>query len=738
LKAKIPAETDSFLLATLQLRKILEPTTRAELEELLHHLPKSADEFYRDVMDEIMDQPSVRSRLALQTFVWLCESARSLRVQELRHALAIREHKTTMDERDLPSLQTIQTVCKQMVSVDRLGQRIALLHPTFREFLNRNQERYFPDVMTQLAKAVITYLQYDELKSGPSESLEEFKWRLGKMPFLPYVAQYWGHYLVAAYRNQEVRESTLSILRSQPLLDTLSQFYVTAKSHRLFPDRFKDAPKNVNGLHMAGVFGLADAARTLISANPGLVAARDSWKRTPLHIAATNGQYAVAKLLLDHKAPTNAQDRNRKTPLHEAAASGHEDIVCLLLGERADPTVKDEEGLTALDQAAAGGQVEVVGKLLEATKECPMEKASAVRKAAEKGQSQMVEVLLDQGVTPDASILNSAAGAGIQETVSTLLERGLDPNAQDEQGRTALHAAASAGNTQIVEQLLESGASLCVSDEQDKTPLFFAVGSGDENMVRRLVDEGADIDARTTTGETALFHAAATGQIGIVKLLLSFGAAVNTIQKPISDQVHTGLDSPCGQYYTPLHAAAAEGHRQIVESLISCGAEIELEDARGLRPIHLAAENGCTEVLEFLISCCCALSPKDAEGRTPLHLAARAGQLEAVNLLLSTGDVDCNTPDKHSRTPLSYACENQQEDVVDSLLKVVEDVESGDAQGKTPLSYAVAAGNVRIVSGLLARIPGGPTGQNKSVSTALEYARKEGNQAIVELLEAKG
>jgi ankyrin repeat protein len=57
----------------------------------------------------------------------------------------------------------------------------------------------------------------------------------------------------------------------------------------------------------------------------------------------------------------------------------------------------------------------------------------------------------------------------------------------------------------------------------------------------------------------------------------------------------------------------------------------------GYTAMHAAAENGHLEVLRFLIENGAELNPRVTSGQTPLTLAAAADQAEAVALLQSHG-----------------------------------------------------------------------------------------------------
>jgi ankyrin repeat protein len=80
---------------------------------------------------------------------------------------------------------------------------------------------------------------------------------------------------------------------------------------------------------------------------------------TPLHYAASSGDDAIVKLLLDHSAYIDAGSPNGSTPLMMAAAAGHDTTIKLLLDEGADMTIKNQLGLNVIDIAKRYNQRDI-------------------------------------------------------------------------------------------------------------------------------------------------------------------------------------------------------------------------------------------------------------------------------------------------------------------------------------------------------------------------------------------
>jgi hypothetical protein len=166
---------------------------------------------------------------------------------------------------------------------------------------------------------------------------------------------------------------------------------------------------------------------------------------------------------------------------------------------------------------------------------------------------------------PDPTEFFSAVRAGMTEQVKTLLAQAPELAHARHEGATALHLAAIANHRAIVDLLLAARADVNARDDTyQMTPSGWANEEGHEDMVAHLYDSGAEVD---------LHQAAAYGLIDRVRDL------TRASRRPVNAVVGG---------WTPLQLAALWGHQEVVELLLSRGADPLVRDPFGRSTLEIA------------------------------------------------------------------------------------------------------------------------------------------------------
>jgi len=175
-------------------------------------------------------------------------------------------------------------------------------------------------------------------------------------------------------------------------------------------------------------------------------------------------------------------------------------------------------------------------------------------------------------------------------------------------------------------------------------PIHDAAYGGDVAGVQTELDKGVDVNAKRGDGSTPLHGAAEGGHEEIVELLITAGADLHA----------TTVSMLGGGGWIPLHSAARQGHRGIVELLIEMGTDVNTRDSVGKSTLHDATLEGHKEIVELLINKGADLNAESGYYGTPLHVAGSIGHKEIAELLIANG-ADLNVQDGFGRTPLNAA-----------------------------------------------------------------------------------
>ncbi|XP_069827549.1 ankyrin repeat and SAM domain-containing protein 1A isoform X2 [Dendropsophus ebraccatus] len=173
--------------------------------------------------------------------------------------------------------------------------------------------------------------------------------------------------------------------------------------------------------------------------------------------------------------------------------------------------------------------------------------------------------------------------------------------------------------------------------------------------------------------------------------------------------------------YTPLHHAALNGHKEVVEVLLRNEAVTNMADCKGCFPLHLAAWKGDAHIVRLLIHHGPShakvneqngpevkkygpfhpyVNAKNNDNETALHCAAQYGHTEVVRVLLE--ELTDPTMRNHKmETPLDLAALYGRLEVVKLLLNAHPNLLSCHTRKHTPLHLAARNGHRAVVRVLL-------------------------------------
>ena len=483
-----------------------------------------------------------------------------------------------------------------------------------------------------------------------------------------------------------------------------------------------------SGLHLCVEHGHLEVLRYLLDNTESDITLMDGNGKTPMELATDSGNLHIFKCLAQKSRDGNPKVTKTSKKeifsmcdyekcLLSACAFGHLDIVRYLVEQMlCDTNCTNKQGMSCLHLAAKHGQSEIVQYLIEHTSAdlaaVDIYSKSPAFIAAEAGHFGILKYIVDK----------NKGCASFKTSKQTLLGA-----VEYASGCSLLHAASHGGHIQILEYLIQScGCNHSCTDDAGIYPLYLAClkeqfeiadflldkfrcdpnrrifngrtclhaacSRGSYNFLIKLVDSHeCDHDSADNEGTTPLYIACELGCIAIAKIL---------IKEKECDVTHKRND---GRSY--LHAASSGGNLEIVQLLVDdFNLEPDCMDNAGTMPLCIASEKGHLEVTKYFVagqSCeitkeCILVAEKSkntevlkflndqysilqnksdsnhdqrSQSCTYIHkFCGQMGRLDLIRYHVKHHHCIVNSKDDDGKTPLFYACQSGDLDVVKYLI----------------------------------------------------------------------
>lgn len=336
------------------------------------------------------------------------------------------------------------------------------------------------------------------------------------------------HQLFTAIRNGYLQKLQHILINHPGLINTQNEDGLTPLLYAAHTAHHSGDQRSVEFLlttgatldaYSAAALGYTDHLINIAQKHIGILNTSGPWGRTALHWAVSGSHDALVEWLIGRGVNLEHTDSFGCTPIHLAAELGHRSTTTLLVEAGANIHAKLKNGKSVLHLAAQSRDITIVETLLrdkakldvfaaatlglqdqmkQLLKQDPYLiqaklpfGATPLHTAAEDGQFEMAQYLLEQGAQID---IVTAAQLGWTDHVLSLLNQ--HPKRVNQKagsfGYTPLHTAITKGQSDIARLLLIHGAEIHATDHMyQKTPLGEALYFGNETMAQLLYHHGA-------------------------------------------------------------------------------------------------------------------------------------------------------------------------------------------------------------------------------------------------------
>jgi ankyrin repeat protein len=349
-------------------------------------------------------------------------------------------------------------------------------------------------------------------------------------------------------------------------------------------------------------------------------------------------------------------------------------------------------------------------------------------KSVEFGEAEMAARSIAKGADVQAvdlegnSALMLAVGRGDILMINRCLKDWkIDPTLRNESGENTLMAAVRLENTEIAE-LIWNNTKLDINERDNlgHTALYHTIFSpADLAQMEFLLKRGAQINLQDNLGNTPLMNAAWHGEKQVVNFLISKGANVAVKNKEGLNVVSYMLESSAGFSI------------EEIKQLIELGADPKVVGPNGNSIAFYAADKENIQFMKYLAEKGVLLDPRDKYGYRPSSLS------DTVIRYLVMNGADVNRADTWGETYLEEALKRNSFELAAWLIDKGADV-NYKRRGDEPMLFSLVDKDNLDAIRILVENHADVNCTNRWGVFLIEYAQEHASQGVVDYLRTKG
>ncbi|XP_057336237.1 transient receptor potential cation channel subfamily A member 1-like [Microplitis mediator] len=452
-------------------------------------------------------------------------------------------------------------------------------------------------------------------------------------------------------------------------------------------------PNGYKFLCIATEYNQDEIIELILKTNAPVNSVTEKYLNSPLNSAVKLNKVETVKLLIQKGAEIDKQNIYRRNSFDIAIENGNLEILELLVDHISDTNISDESYIKLLADLLKTSNHKLMEKVLTKCLHIDINHAMAAVNflciAVQKNYYSIVESLLNRHV--DINFINYSRFGS----------------------QTALYIACRIGDYKMVDMLLQNGASMDIKyeffysnspkniDQYNLYPIHIAIVYGYTDIVKKLLDYGDNSNKKYVTPfgteYTALYLACEYHRQEIVELLITRGADINF-------QDHRGYKSIFAAVPPRKYDNTMKGNCKIFKYLI--GNKNLVLDFINIKAILIsAAQKLQVDILVLTIEYCNNLEAsirnkiyndliKDRSPNLLLHIVTQHNKfsfnsedfIKFFDVLIKYG-VDINCRDQNGRTLLHKAFWYRRKQSIELLLRFGGNLNLMCDGGYTPIDY---------------------------------------------------